>query len=78
MNKQSKTQSTRRRIACHEVISPTGNSKTLQVVELTNGYVVSQHPLDGEEANTEWLQGTIRLKQDEKGIRAWYQEQPLT
>ena len=45
MNKQSKTQPTRRRIACQ---------------------------------NTEWLQGTIRLKQDEKGIRAWYQEQPLT
>ena len=78
MNKQSKTQLSRRRIACHEVISLTGNSQTLQVVELTNGYVVGQHPLDGEEANTEWLQGTIQLRQDEKGVRAWYQEQPLT
>ena len=62
-----------RRIACNELILPQGQHQTLYVLELQGGYVVRQYPLDGEQANTEWLPGTVVLEQDEQGLRAHYQ-----
>ena len=46
---------------------------TQHVVLLEEGFVVRTLPLDGEQAGTEWLQGRITLKQEQEGLRAYYQ-----
>lgn len=67
-----------RRIACNEVMTPEGQSLTLCVITLEQGYVVRMHPLDGEEPQTEWLQGKIVLKRQNSGLRAYYNGKLLT
>ena len=67
-----------RRIACNELILPEGQSKTLCVITLEQGYVVRMHPLEREEPQTEWLQGTITLKKQNDGLRAYYKGKLLT
>ena len=63
-----------RKIASHQLTTAEGTVLEMQVVVLEQGYVVSTHPLDEEEANTEWLQGNITLKREAFGIRAYYQD----
>ena len=67
-----------RRIACNELVLPEGQCKTLYVITLEQGYVVRMHPLDGEEPQTEWLQGRIELKKQNDGLRAYYKGEQLT
>jgi hypothetical protein len=66
-----------RRIASNELITPKGKSLNQHVVVLEEGFVVRTHPLEKEEANTEWLQGQIVLKQDSDGIRAYHNGKQL-
>lgn len=66
-----------RQIASHELITPEGKLLTQQVVLLDEGYVVKVHPLDGEQAHTEWFPGRITLQYDGYGIRAYYQGKQL-
>lgn len=73
MNKQIRS----RRIASNELITPEGKLLTQQVVLLEEGFVVRTHPLEKEEANTEWFQGQIILKREKDGIRAYYKNQQL-
>ncbi len=74
MNKQIRS----RRIASNELITPEGKLLMQQVVLLEEGFVVRTHPLEKEEANTEWLQGSIILKKEPAGVRAYYQGKLLT
>lgn len=61
-----------RRVAANTVVSPSGTIEN-GVVEVADGTVTRCHQLDGEQAATEWLQGTIRLETDEEGkLRARY------
>jgi hypothetical protein len=45
---------------------------------LEQGYVVRMHPLEGEEPQTEWLQGRIELKKQNDGLQAYYKGKLLT
>jgi hypothetical protein len=67
-----------RQIACNELILPEGQTKTLCVISLEQGYVVRVHPLEKEEPQTEWLQGKIELKKQNNGLRAYYKGKLLT
>jgi hypothetical protein len=62
-----------RRIASNELLTPEGKVLTQHVVLLEEGFVVRTLPLDEEQAGTEWLQGRITLKQEQEGLRAYYQ-----
>ena len=73
MNKQIRS----RRIASNELIMPDGTMLPMQVVLLEEGFVVRTHPLEKEEAGTEWLQGQIVLRNEQSGIRAYYKNQQL-
>jgi hypothetical protein len=57
---------------------PEGHCKTQCVITLEQGYVVRMHPLDGEEPQTEWLQGRIEIKKQTNGLRAYYKGRLLT
>ena len=67
-----------RQIASNELITPEGKRLSQHVLVLEEGYVVRMHPLEREEANTEWLQGQIILKREQNGIRAYYKDILLT
>ena len=67
-----------RRIACNELITSEGQHLTLQCLTIEKGYVVRMHPLEREEAQTEWMQGQIKLIKDEGGLCAYYQGKRLT
>lgn len=61
-----------RRVAANTVVSPSGTIEN-GVVEVADGIVTQCYKLDGEQADTEWLQGTIRLDTDQEGrLRARY------
>ena len=67
-----------RKIACHQIVSEEGPSLRLAVVEIADGVVVQYYPLDGEQAQTEWLAGTIHLKRNAEGqLKAYYDEKEL-
>ena len=68
-------QTTARRIACNELITPEGQCLTLYSVEISEGFVTGQFPLLQETANTEWMRGRVVLRKDDDGrVRAYYQE----
>ena len=56
---------------------PDGKSLLMQVVLLEEGFVVRTHPLEKEEAATEWLQGQIVLKREEEGLCAYHHNKRL-
>ena len=69
----------RRRIASNLLITPEGKHLTQYVVELDCGVVKEIYPLMQELPSTEWLPGTIVLKENEEGdIKAYYKELPIT
>lgn len=51
-----------RRLAAHDIIFPDGTQKVLGVVEIVGGKVNRVYPLEGEQARTEWVAGTIELR----------------
>jgi len=71
-------QKKQRRIASNLLITPEKNELIQHVITLEESCVVSIHPLEKEEANTEWLQGSITLKKESAGVRAYYQGKLLT
>lgn len=63
-----------RKIASHQLILPNSQQLRQMVVEIQSGQVVRYYPLQGEQAQTEWLSGSILLKQDTDGlISAFYE-----
>lgn len=50
-----------RRLAANNVIID-GTQYHNHVVELLDGILTSHYPLQGEQAMTEWVQGTISIK----------------
>lgn len=56
----------RRKIACH-CVSICGRNYSMMVLHLQDGFVSFVSYLDGEEASTEWLSGTITLCRDSYG-----------
>lgn len=67
-----------RRVASHQFMLPNGQLLEMMVVVIRSGYVEEYHPLQGEEPQTEWLSGLIRLKPDTNGqLKAYYQERVL-
>ena len=67
-----------RQIACNELISPEGQSLTLYVIQVVEGYVADYFPLSHELPHTEWFQGQIRLVRTEGGLRAYYNDDLIT
>jgi hypothetical protein len=66
------------RVAAHKVC--VGNEEVaLCIVEIKNGRVVGYHHFEQEEANTEWIGGTINLRQDETTgmLRAYIGNKPI-
>lgn len=60
----------RRKIAANKLVF--GRDTILQaIVELENGVVTKFYPFDGEEENTEWLGGTIRLSRVDGILKAF-------
>lgn len=55
-----------RRVAANTI--EIGDNKITQaIVEISNDTVIKYYPFYSEQANTEWLGGTIRILIDEKG-----------
>ena len=75
MNKNlNPTITQRRRIACHQLVLPTGKSLTLQVVEIRGGLVENYYSFTEELPRTEWLPGCVKLNDDGDGlVRAYYE-----
>ena len=72
-------QQTVRRIACNELVTPDGRRLSLHVVEIREGCVSDLYPLLQETAGTEWVQGSIVLKEGPDGsVRAYYKGKELT
>ena len=65
-----------RRVAAHRVVTDQGTTD-MGVVEIVDGNVVSIYPLQGEQAATEWLPGTICIKQENLTFKAYYKEKPI-
>ena len=61
-----------RRIASNEIVLEDGSRRTLSVVEIQSGRVVSVYPLTQELAHTEWLPGSVTIECDEQGLRRAY------
>lgn len=63
-----------RRVASHWLVLPNSQRLSKMVVEIRSGRVEQYYPLNGEKAQTEWLSGSILLKEDTEGRWLAYYE----
>lgn len=51
-----------RHVAVHQLITPTGETVGMCVVDLVGGEVAGWHAMQGEEPFTEWRGGTLDIR----------------
>ncbi|WP_155808488.1 hypothetical protein [Xylanibacter brevis] len=67
-----------KKIACHQIVFEDHSIQSMAVVELEDGFVTRCYPLEGEQPQTEWLSGTIKLQRDNQGLmKAFYNGKEL-
>mgnify|MGYP006935956514 CR=1 FL=1 len=67
-----------RKLAAHVVLTPDGQRLEMGVVELdTKGNVLCWYRLEGEQAHTEWLGGTIEIRHEGESLKAYKNNKPI-
>ena len=67
-----------RAIAAHDVLTPDGQHLEMGVVELdARGDVKRWYRLEGEQAHTEWLGGTIEIRHEGESLKAYKNNKPI-
>lgn len=66
-----------RKVAAHRALLPDGQVLRRPLITLEEGRVLSVSQLQGEEARTEWLGGTIRLQEADGQLQAWHAGQQI-
>lgn len=66
-----------RKVAGHEVHMPDGSILQLGVVELVDGMVRKTYLLTEELAQTEWIGGTITIRQEGENLRAYKNDKTI-
>lgn len=61
-----------RRIAAHRIVNGEGSVVELAVVSIVDGHVSAVRKLDKEIPFTEWLGGTVELRDTADGLRAYH------
>ena len=57
-----------RKVAVHSLmVEPTGQSMEMVVIEMRDGIVTDYYPFTNEQAQTEWIGGTVILRKNEQG-----------
>lgn len=54
----------KRRFATRKLLLPTGESLSMQIVEVEEGKAVRYYPLQSEQEDTWWVQGDITIHPD--------------
>jgi hypothetical protein len=67
-----------RKLAAHVVLTPDGQRLKMGVVELdTRGDVKRWYRLEGEQAHTTWLGGTIEIRSEGESLKAYKNNKPI-
>jgi hypothetical protein len=66
-----------RKVAAHDVILPDGKKLSPGIVEMTAGTVVKTYSFEEEQAGTEWLGGTIEIRQVGASLKAFKNKKPI-
>lgn len=66
-----------RKVAAHEVILPDGTKHCPGIVELRAGAVTKTYSFEAEQAGTEWLGGTIEIRQEGESLKAYKNNKPI-
>ena len=67
-----------RAIAAHVVLTPDGQRLEMGVVELDEqGDVKCWYRLEGEQAHTVWLGGTIEIRREGESLKAYKNNKPI-